>query len=110
LHPKEEKRLHAVGRPLRHREEVRITDRKEHSGGTRRKAFARRLTTLFFPLLAFGCGGSGGASDQGTPLPPAALQITLDRDRVISGSMNQRASPVIIKKTDPMGGPVATLD
>ena len=38
---------------------------------------ARRLITLFFPLLAFGCGGSSGASDQGSPLPPTALQIDL---------------------------------
>ena len=77
LHLKKEKILPKVGRPLRHREEIRITDRKEHFEGIRRQVIARHLITLFFPLLVFGCGGSSGASDQGTTLPPTALQIAL---------------------------------
>lgn len=52
-------------------------DRKENIFGPRERNRSRCLQPLFLALLAFGCGGSGGDQAQGTPPPPAALQITL---------------------------------
>jgi glucose/arabinose dehydrogenase len=52
-------------------------DRKDQFFRPLERNRSRCLITLFFALLAFGCGGSRGDQAQGTPPPPAALQITL---------------------------------
>ncbi len=52
-------------------------DGKGHWERPGRATVAGYLNTLFFALLVIGCGGSGGDPAQGTPPPPASLQVVL---------------------------------